>query len=148
MLKVAVIILTVMLAYAAVYSLISIVAPKVVMKSGAEAITGKTLDDAKTAGYLKALMALQRNTGIFAFCTALSGFFIVFVGFQKAQKWAWLAMLIVGGIAWIGSMLNSMAMGDNLNMTLELIGAVLCLLGVFLPIKSFFGQTETVAEES
>lgn len=43
MLKVAVIILTVMLAYVAVYSLASLVAPKVVMKSVVKAITGKTL---------------------------------------------------------------------------------------------------------
>jgi len=147
MLKVAVIILTVMLAYAAAYSLTGLVAPKVVMKSSVEAITGKTLDDAKTAGYLEALMASQRTTGIFALCTVLSGLIIVFIGFQKAQKWAWFAMLIVGGIAWIGSMINSLAIGDTMNAILQLIGTVLCVLGVLLPIKSFFGQTAEAAPQ-
>ena len=140
MLRIAVIILVIMLAYATVYSTMSIIVPKVVSATGFKAMMGKTLDDAEADGYLKPLMTGQRNVGIYAFATTMSGFFVLFAGFRKAQKWAWWAFLVVGGIAWFGGLIISIAIGDMTNMIFQIIGAVLYILGVFLPIKSFFGQ--------
>ncbi len=138
MLKFAVVILTIMLAYATVYSLIGLIAPKVVMKTSLEASVGKTLSDAENDGYLKALTVAQRSIGVFALATIISGFFVLFAGFLKAQKWAWWGFLIVGGVAWIGGVIISIAIGDKLNMTFQLIGAALCIIGVVLPIQEFF----------
>ncbi len=145
MLKVAVVILIVMLAYATVYSLLGIIVPKVVLKSGVKAAIGKTLEDASADGYLKSLTGLQRGLNIFSLATVLSGFFILFAAFQKAQKWAWLTFLVVGGIAWLGGLIISISIGDTMNMIMQLIGTVLLVLGLLLSAKSFFGQT---AEEA
>ena len=86
MLRIAVIILVIMLAYATVYSIMSIIVPKVVSATSFKAMMGKTFDDAEADGYLKPLMTGQRNTGIYAFATTMSGFFVLFAGFRKAQK--------------------------------------------------------------
>lgn len=138
MLKVAVVILIVMLAYAAVYSLMNLVVPEVMMKSSLEAMTAKPPGDA--GEYLKPLTVGQRNVGVHALATTIAGFFVLFAGFRKAQKWAWWSFLVVGGIAWVGGLIISIAIGDTMNMIFLIIGTVLCLVGILLPIKSFFAK--------
>jgi hypothetical protein len=138
MLKVAVVVLTVMLAYAAIYSLMSIVAPTVVMKSGVKAAIGKTLDNARDDGYLKSLTVGQRNTGIFALASVVSGFFVLFAAFQKAQKWAWWAFLVVAGIAWLGGLIVTITIADKTNAIMQSIGLVLFLVGIIIPVRAFF----------
>ena len=139
MLKVAVVILVVMLAYAGIYSLMSIIAPKVMMESSLKAVAGKTVDDAQDDGYLRYLVVNHINAGLFALTTTIAGFFVLFAGFQKAQKWAWWSFLVVAGIAWLGGLVITITTGDNLNMILRLIGAVIFLVGLLIPIKAFFG---------
>lgn len=112
MLKVGTIILIIMLAYAVAYSVIGIIEPKL------------------TTG--------NRNTGVYALTTAISGFFILFAGFQKAQKWAWLAFLVVGGIAWLWGLIYSIAVVDKVNIILTAVGMVIFLVGLLLPVKAFF----------
>ena len=142
--KIAVFILAVMLAYACLYSLMGIIVPKVLMTSSLKATAGKTLDDAKDDGYLKAITVGQRNLGVFALAAAVAGFFVLFAAFQKTQKWAWCGMLIAGGIAWLGGIIISIGIGDNMNLVFQLIGLVLLLVGVLIPVKEFF--TKEVAE--
>ena len=145
MLRVAVVILVIMLAYACVYSLMDVISPKIMTGSAFKALTGKELSSLD-ADCLKALLGTARRTGVFALTTTIAGFFVLFAGFQKAQKWAWWAMLIVGGIAWLWGLIENIVIGDNINSIMMAIGAVLLLLGVLLPVKEFFaggaGATE------
>ena len=85
MLKVAVVILVVMLAYACVYSLMCVIAPKVVLKSALQASAKKSIEDAENDGYLKAFTIDQIHIGAFALATTISGFFVLFAAFRKAQ---------------------------------------------------------------
>ena len=140
MLKVAVIVLIVMLAYAGVYSLMSVIVPRVMMGSTFTAITGKALDSIQDAGYLKALSGRQRNVGLYALTTVIAGFFFLFVGFQKAQRWAWCGLLVVGSIAWLWGLIYSLVIGDKVNSLLMAIGMVIFLVGLLIPIKEFFGK--------
>jgi hypothetical protein len=139
MLKVGVIILVIMLAYATVYSLISVIVPKVMMKGSVSAATGKTLEDAESAGYLKIMTIAHRNLGLFALATTMSGFFVLFGAFKKAQQWSWWCFLVVGCIAWLGNVIIAIVIGDNVNMIMSLIGLVVYLVGLLLPVKAFFG---------
>lgn len=148
MLKVAVIVLIVMLAYGGIYSLMSIIVPKVVMKTGIEAAIGKTIDDARNDGYLRSIATGQRNTGVFALASIASGFFVLFAAFRKAQKWSWWAFLVVGGIAWVGGLVITMAIGDNTNMLMQLVGLVILLVGLLLPIKVFFAKAAGESQEA
>jgi hypothetical protein len=148
MLKVGVILLVIMLAYAGVYSLMNIFAPKVMLGSTLEATAGRTLANAESDGYLKALNAGQRNEGLYALTTTIAGFFVLFAGFRKAQKWAWWAFLVVGGIAWLWGVITAIGVGAAANFILMLIGAVIFLVGLLLPVRVFFAkEAEAVQEE-
>ena len=67
----------------------NIIVPKATMGSALKAATGKTPEDAQDDGYLNALKFGQRNSGLFGLVTSISGFFILFAAFRKAQKWTW-----------------------------------------------------------
>ena len=145
MLKVAVVILVIMLAYGGVYSLMNIFVPKMPLKSTFEAATGKTLDSIAEADahYLKALVMSQRYMGVYALCCTIAGLFILFAAFAKAKKWAWWSMLIVGGIIWLWGLIYSAAIGSTMNLIMHIIGIVLLILGLVIPIKAFSeGATE------
>jgi len=147
MLKVAVIILIVMLAYAGVYALMTVIAPKVIIESSFKAVTGESLDSVKDAGYLKELSLSHRYMGIYALGIVILGFFVLFAGFRKAQKWAWWALLIALGIAWLWGSINTIAVVDTGNLIAHIIGMVLFLVGIFLPVKEFFAKEVKEAEK-
>lgn len=139
MLKVAVVILIVMLAYGGIYSLMNIIVPEVIMKSSFKAMTGKALDTVD-ADSLKALKASHRYMGVYAVVTVVFGFFILFAAFRKAQKWAWWNFLIAGGIMWLWGLIHSIVIGDTANLIAHIIGIVIFLVGVLLPVKEFFAK--------
>jgi hypothetical protein len=149
MLKVSVIILTIMLAYAGVYTLMAIFTPKVVAEGAFKAVTGENLDSIQNAEHLGFLMRSQRMTGQYALATVIASFFILFGGFQKLRRWAWWSFLIVGAVCWLWGVINALLIFDKVNLPLQAIGAVLWLLGVLLPAKLFFTEAamETKAEE-
>ena len=140
MLKVAVVILVIMLAYGGVYALMSIIVPKATMGSTFKARTGKALDSVQDADYLGVLVGIHRQLGLYALTTTISGFFVLFAAFRKAQKWAWWCFLVVGGIAWLWGMISAIVIGDKVNMPLQIIGMVIFLVGILIPIKVFFAK--------
>ncbi len=140
MLKVAVIILVIMLAFAGVYSIMSLVTPKILGESVFQSLTGDSLESIQDAGYLRAILSWERSVGLFALATVISGFFILFAGFRKAEKWAWWAFLVVGVMVWAWGLINALLIGDKVNSLMELIGLVLVLVGVFIPVKAFFSK--------
>jgi hypothetical protein len=146
MLKLAVLILLIMLIYAGLYSVISIIKPEVIVGSTIKGAVSKTLDEAQYDGYLKAFLALCRDAGIFGLAATISGLFILFTGFRKAYKWAWFAFLIGGGIAWLGGLILAIFISDFLNTLIRLVGTGLSVLGLFLPVQVFFGKKQEETE--
>ncbi len=140
MLKVATIILIIVLAYAGVYGIMLIFSPNVVIKSSFEAATGEKLEDIQNADYLKIMLDEMRHLGIFTLTIVISAFFFLFVGFRKAEKWAWWAMLVVGVIAWGYGLIMNLVTGDMFNTLLHLIGIVIFLVGLLIPVKIFFAK--------
>ncbi|MGB9597477.1 MAG: hypothetical protein ACPL7B_14440 [Candidatus Poribacteria bacterium] len=142
MLKASVVILVVMLAFAAIYSLTALITPKAVLKSTINASIGKTLDEAQSAGYLRAITIVMRHLGGIALAQIIAGFFILFAGFRKAQKWAWFGLLIAGCVGWLIGVIVNIVIGDMTNLTLHIIGFVIFLVGVLLPVKHFFVKAQ------
>lgn len=141
MLKVGVILLIIMLAFAGVYSLMSIFASGMMAGSVYKAMSsGKAFDSIQDGFAVMALKGIQRSQGAYALTTVISGFFVLFAGFKKAQKWAWWAFLFVGGIAWLWGLINGIAIMDKLNIILSAIGTVIFLVGLFLPYNVFFAK--------
>ena len=137
MLKVSIIILSVMLAFAGAYSFLNIFATKVVSSSAFEAVAGTSLDNIQDDGYLKAYLSANRYVGIFALCTTIAGFFILFSGFRKKEKWAWWSVLAVGGLAWIWGLVNGLVVGDTLNTIMYIVGTALLVIGLAASAKIF-----------
>jgi hypothetical protein len=150
MLKLAIFILTIMLIYAGIYSVMSIIRPELIVGSTVEGATGKTLENAENDGYLKAFLVLSKDAGLFGLAAVISGFFILFSGFRKARKWAWLAFLLAGGIAWLGGLILTISIADRLNILIRSIGTAISVLGLLIPIKVFFGgkpeESQPIAE--
>jgi hypothetical protein len=140
MLKAAVVILAIGTIYAGIYSVMTLAAPRMMEQSTFEAITGKALDSVQDAGYLKALLHEMRSVGLYALTAVIFSFFILFAGFRKAQRWAWWAFLIGGGLAWLWGLIDGIAIGNRLHIPLQAIGIVLFLVGMLIPIKAFFGK--------
>jgi hypothetical protein len=145
MLKIGVVILTILLIYSGVYVIMAIFTPKTVAKGAFKTITGKELDSVQDAGYLKALIDRQRSLGVFALTSVISCFFILFVGFRKAQRWAWWAFLFVSGIGYLWGIIHNIVNADTLNIVLMAVGLAILLLGLLIPVKAFFSG---VAEEA
>ena len=99
MLKVSVVILTVMLAFAGLYSIAVFAVPAFFAAEGFEAVTGESLDSI-SAGYVRVLLTAERHVGAFAIAATASGFFFLFGGFRKGESWSWWALLILGLISW------------------------------------------------
>lgn len=147
MLKVAVVVLIIMLAYGGIYSLINVFAPKVLMKSSFKAITGEALDSVTDAGYLKALSGSHRYMGVYSLATVICGFFVLFGAFQKAQKWAWWSFLVVSSIMWLWGLINAIVFVDAGNLIGHIIGLILFLVGILIPVKVFFVKAAEEASQ-
>jgi len=148
MLRLSVFILTIMLIYAGVYSVMSIIKPEVIVESTVKGATGKTLEDAQDDGYLKAFLILSKDAGLFGLAVVVCGLFILFSGFRKARKWAWFAFLFAGGIGWLGGLILTISIGDRLNILIRAIGMIISVIGLLIPVKVFFRKQDSQDSEA
>jgi hypothetical protein len=140
MLKTASAILLVGLLFGTAYTLVIIVSPQTVANSTLQARADMSLENVQDKGAAETIVTYARHMGVFGLTTNIAMFFVLFVGFKKAQKWAWWAFLFTGGIAWIFGLVTQIGEGDKMNMIGHVIGIGLWLIGILLPIKVFFGK--------
>jgi len=138
MLKTASAILLLGLLFGTAYTLVIIVSPQTVANSTLEARADMTLANVQDQGAAETILTYGRHMGVFGLTTNIAMFFVLFMGFKKAQRWAWWAFLFAGGIAWIFGLVTQIAEGDMMNMIGHVIGIGLWLVGILLPIKVFF----------
>jgi hypothetical protein len=140
MLKTASAILLVGLLFGTAYTLVIIVSPQTVANSTLQARADMSLENVQDKGAAETIVTYARHMGVFGLTTNIAMFFVLFVGFKKAQKWAWWAFLFTGGIAWIFGLVTQIGEGDKMNMIGHVIGIGLWLIGILLPIKAFFAK--------
>jgi hypothetical protein len=128
------------LVFSALYSILIVVAPRIIAESTLKARTGETLATVQDPGAAEALVVQTRHLGVFALCIAIALFFILFNAFKNAERWAWWAFLLIGVIVWGFGLFMQISEKDMLNMILHLVGAVLWFLGIFIPYKLFFAK--------
>ena len=140
MLKTASAIVLIALLFGTAYTLVIIFSPETVANSTLEARAGTRLENIQEKGVAGTVVTYARHMGIFGLTTNIAMFFVLFAGFKKAQKWAWWAFFLAGGIAWIFGLVTQIAEGDRMNIIGHVIGIVLWLLGILMPLKAFFGK--------
>jgi hypothetical protein len=138
MLKTASAILLIGLLFGTIYTLVIIVSPQTVANSTLKARADMTLENIQDQGAAETIVVYARHMGVFGLTTNIAMFFVLFMGFKKAQKWAWWAFLFTGGIAWIFGLVTQISEGDMMNLIGHVIGIGLWLIGILLPIKVFF----------
>jgi hypothetical protein len=141
MVRVSTVILTILLALSAGYSIAVLVSPTMVLEGDSLAITGKSYQELLQPDAVRVALVHIRHMEVFALTATMSGFFIVFAGFRRVEKWAWWALLALGIVAWgYGSVLN-LAIDNTFDSVVFLIGLVVFMLALFLPIRRFFPKT-------
>ena len=140
MLKISVVILTVMLAFGGVYSVMTFAIPAFFVGEGFEATTGRTLESVQDEGYVDVLLSTERHVGAFAVASTLAGFFILFGAFRKAEAWGWWALLIVGLISWGWGLVENITHASTMNIIMHGAGTLVFLVGLLLPVGVFFGK--------
>jgi hypothetical protein len=138
MLKTATAILLIGLLFGTVYTLVIIVSPQTVANSTLEARAETKLENIQDPGAAETIIVYARHMGVFGLTTNIAMFFVLFMGFKKTQKWAWWAFLFVGGIAWLYGLVTQIGEGDMMNLIGHVIGTGLWLIGILLPLKTFF----------
>src|SRR5512139_2549262 len=138
MLKTASAILLLCLLFGTAYTLVIIVSPQTVANSTLQARADLSLGDIQDKGAAETLLTYARHMGVFGLTSNIAMFFVLFAGFKKAQRWAWWAFVLAGGIGWIFGLVTQIAEGDTMNLIGHVIGVGLLLLGILLPVKAFF----------
>ena len=136
--KVAMVILVIALAYSGVYAILVIAATQFIVGSSFEGITGKEISSIQDEGYVKTLINVGRYMGVFALTTVILLFVVLFTGFKNTARWAWWTILLIGVGIWTYGIVMNTIERDTLNMLLHIVGAVVFLVGIFLPIGVFF----------
>ena len=87
------------------------------------------------------LMVIIRNliqiVGLYLLIAALSICFISLLPYRQGEKWAWYAMLVLGGTFMIGGQILFISTYSILGI-LDIILVILWIVGLLLPVKEFF----------
>lgn len=140
MMKIGVIVLVVAFALASAYAALIIAAPQVIAGSSYEARSGQKLESVQDRSSVATLLEETRRLGIFAATTAILIWFVLFFAFRKAERWAWWLFLIISIIVWGYGIVTNAIEGDKLNLILHIVCATINFVGLFLPVKAFFGK--------
>jgi hypothetical protein len=137
MVRVSTVILFVLFILSAGYSIAVLAAPTMVLEGDFRAITGKSYQEILPPEAIRVSVSHIRHMEVFAITTTMAGFFILFAGFRKSERWAWWAILVVGVIAWgYGAVIN-VVNGNTFDSVVFLVGSVVFLVALFLPVRQF-----------
>jgi len=155
MLKAAVIILAVVLAYAGIFSLVNIIRPRTMMGSVFETMTGKAFEEIRDSDYLRKLENGQRIMGVFGLLIATAGTLALCLGFRRTRRWAWWAFLFTGVFAWLwalvyqiwGLIFEGIITSIKSSILFQSIAMILLIVGLFLPFRLFFAKAPKSEKE-
>jgi hypothetical protein len=142
MLKVGTTILLIGLLFGVLYSVVVIVSP--------QTVTGRidAIPEMQNSVVTKAYYDEARHLGAFALAATIGALFVLFAGFSKGQKWAWWGMLCMGLFGWVFGLVRFIIIGDTKNLIGFVIGTALWLLGLLVPIGTFFAGKPAPAPTS
>jgi hypothetical protein len=140
MVRVSTIILFVLFVLASVYSIVLFAVPTIVLEGDFQAITGMSYEDFLPPEAVRVSVVHIRHMMVFDTTIKIAAFFILFAGFRKAEKWAWWAMLVVGGIDCIYGAVVNVLNGNTLDSAVFLVAFIVLLVALFLPIRKFMAK--------
>jgi hypothetical protein len=122
---------------AGVYAVLDFVAPWSTLEGDFQAVTGQGYDAAQPGGVAVATLYL-RHLSVLSLTAVVASLFILFAAFRRCQRWAWWALMVTGVLAWgFGTVIN-LIVGNTFDFATHLGGLVVQLVGLLLPVRSFF----------
>lgn len=141
MVKVSTIILFVLFVLSAGYEIAIFAVPTIMLEGDFQAITGKSYKEFLQPEALRVSISHARHMMVIAITQKVAALFILFAGFRKAERWAWWAMLVVGGITCVyGSVINILN-GNTFDSAVHLVALVALVVALFLPVKKFLARS-------
>ena len=141
MVKVGSIILFVLFVLAAGYEIAIFAVPAMMLEGDFQATTGKSYKEFLQPEALRVSFSHARHMMVIAITQKVAALFILFAGFRKAERWAWWAMLVVGGITCVyGSAINILN-GNTFDSAVHLVASAALVVALLLPVKRFFMQS-------
>jgi hypothetical protein len=140
MLKTATIILLVLLIIAGAFSVLDFVAPWNTLEGDFRAVAGESYKAVKEPGAISVSVLYLRHLCVLSLTTTVASLFILLGGFRHGQRWAWWALLVTGILGWgFGTIIN-LVIGNMFDFATHLAGLVWILVGLLLPVKTFFAR--------
>ena len=140
MLKAGTIVLLVLFILTAGYSILDIVAPSFTLEGDFQAVTGKSYEGVLEPGPLFISMLYLRHMGVASLAVAIAAVFILLGGFRKAERWAWWALLVTGGLVLVFAIVVNFLIANWFDFTAHLVVLVWLLVGLLIPVKDFFAR--------
>ena len=138
MVKVSTIILFVLFVLATGYEIAIFAVPTMMLEGDFQAITGKSYKEFLQPEALRVSISHARHMMVIGITQKVAAFFILFAGFRKAERWAWWAMLVFGGMNCVyGSVINILN-GNTIDSAVHLVASAMLIVALLLPVKKFF----------
>jgi len=138
MLKAGTIILLVLLIIAGAYAVLDFVAPWGTLEGDFQAVTGEGYQAAGEAGAVSVAVLYLRHLSVMSLAGVIASLFILLAAFRRSQRWAWWALLVTGAAGWgFGTGIN-LVIGNTFDFATHLAGLICHLVGLLLPVRSFF----------
>ena len=141
MVRVSTVILFVLFVLSAGYEIAIFVAPTMMLEGDYRAITGKSYKEILQSEAIRVSVFHTRHMMVMGIAHKTAAFFILFAGFRKAERWAWWAMLAVGGIAYIYGAIVNVLNGNIQDSVLLLVALVALVVALVLPVKKFLARS-------
>ncbi len=156
MLKIATLIIAIVLAYAGLFCLANIITPRFMMGETINSLFGMATDKDKQIDVMKSLEFGQKIMGVIGLIIVIFGFIVLFIGFWRAKKWAWWTFLIASVISGIwaliyplwGLIFQGLIVAFRSNTFYQAITLVIFLIGLSMPINSFFKKKNSETDKT
>lgn len=138
MLKASTVVLLVLSIVAGAYTVVDFAAPRGTVDGDYRALTGRGYSESTDAGGVAVAVLYLRHMSVNALTAVLATLFILLGAYRRGQRWAWWAMLTTGLLAWgFGTGVN-LVIGNAFDAATHAVGLVWLLVGLLLPVRSFF----------
>jgi len=141
MVKVSTMILFVLFVLSAGYEIAIFAVPTMMLEGDFQAITGKSYREILSPEAIRVSVSHTRHMMVIGITQKVAAFFILFAGFRKAERWAWWAMLVVGGIACVYGAVVNVLNGNTFDSAVHLVALVVLVVSLLLPVKKFLAKS-------
>jgi hypothetical protein len=141
MVRVSTIIFFALFVLSAGYEIAIFAVPTMMLEGDFQAIAGNSYKQILQPEAIRVFISHTRHMMVIGITQKVAAFFILFAGFRKAERWAWWAMLVVGGITYVYGVVINILNGNTFDSAVHLGALAVLVVALLLPVKRFFTRS-------